>query len=434
MPEPTRTRRTVLALGAAGLGVTGGCLGLPVGPTGGLTEWRRRRLTVPEVPPPAEPTDGQVRALRAFLDARVTAAEPLLADVSREALGDDAYRRCAAGVSSVRAFLAESAEDPASMDYGFARSRVSDAGYALGFLRAWHGRETPAAAIDRAVEARDAVADAAAAMPRDCVDPGRFLAKVGWAERRLFLARLAVDGYDDPPEPRAGGSRTEVAERVGRHYQQAARANWWARAARYYARAYAERRPSGARPFGAALERNRAALRSAVEEAMPERGAAERLAASRDSEVVSDYLRRAGNPLGSAREGVRYATEHAGRGIDAYAAVEAARAWCHLRGYRQVIDGVDADQLRDGVDPAALYEDKRAVVRRVRDGLTDPDPLVNWLVDEPARLLYAGEGYLEPDSVADSEATARAICLSFYRHALGYAEAIPAAARRLERR
>jgi hypothetical protein len=70
----------------------------------------------------------------------------------------------------------------------------------------------------------------------------------------------------------------------------------------------------------------------------------------------------------------------------------------------------------------------------VRDGLSDPDPLVNWLVEEPARLLYAGEVYLEPDTVADGEATARAICLSFYRHALGYVETIPEVARRLERR
>ncbi|MEF8791540.1 MAG: hypothetical protein V5A61_15550 [Haloarculaceae archaeon] len=429
-----RTRRTFLALGAAGLGATAGCLGLPAGPTGGITDWRRRRSAVPEVPRPAEPTDAQVRALRAFIDARVTAAEPLFADVSRAELGDDQYRRCAAGVSSIRRFLAESAADPASMDYGFARSRVNYVGYALGFLRSWHGHETPAGALDRARSARDAVADAAAAMPRDCAEPGRFLARVGWAERKLALARLAVDEYDDPPEPRTDGTPTETAKRVGRHYEQAARANWWARAARYHARAYTDGRPPGARPFGAALERNRSALRSAVDDAMPGRDAAERLAESRDSEVVATYLRRAGNPLGKIREQSRYATDHAERGIGAYAAVEAARARCHLRGYRRVVEGVDADELRDGVDPAALFEAKRRVVRRVRDGLSDPDPLVGWLVDEPARLLYAGEGYLEPDTIVDDRTNARAICLSFYRHALGYAEAVPGVARRLERR
>ena len=434
MSDRTHTRRAVLALGAAGLGATAGCLGLPAGPTGGVTEWRRRTLSVPTVPPPAEPTDAQVLALRAFLDARVTAAEPLLDAVSREDLGDDRYRRCATGVTSVREFLSESADDPASMDYGFALSRVSYTGYALGFLRAWHGRETPMGAVDRAVEARDAVPDAAAAMPRDCADPGRFLARVGWAERRLFLARVAVDQYDDPPEPRTEGPRTEVADRVGRHYRQAAKANWWARAARYYARAYVDDRPSEVEGFGAELERNRAALLSGVADAMPERDAAERLAEAHDSEVVATYLRRAGNPLGNAREEHWHATDHAERGIEAYAAVEAARARCHLRGYRRVVDGFEADRLRGGVDPAVLFEAKRGVIRRVRDGLSDPDPLVNWLVDEPARLLYAGEVYLEPDTVADGEATARAICLSFYRHALGYAEAIPEVARRLERR
>ena len=434
MSDREHTRRAALALGTAALGATAGCLGFPAGPTGGVTEWRRRALSVPTVPPPAEPTDAQVRALRAFLDARVTAAEPLLDAVSREELGDDRYRRCATGVTSVREFLSESAADPASMDYGFALSRVSYAGYALGFLRAWHGRETPTSAVDRAVAARDSVPDAAAAMPRDCADAGRFLARVGWAERRLFLARIAVDEYDDPPEPSTVGSRADVADRVGSHYEQAAKANWWVRAARYYARAYVEERPPGAEGFGPALERNRETLLSSVEGTIPERDAAERLAEARDSEVVSDYLRRAGNPLGHARENRRYATDHAGRGIDAYAAVEAARAWCHLRGYRRVVDGFDADRLRGGVDPATLFEAKRGVVRRVRDGLADPDPLVNWLVEEPARLLYAGEIYLEPDTVADSEATARAICLSFYRHALGYAEAVPEAARQLERR
>jgi hypothetical protein len=431
----TQSRRRLLG-GLAGVATAAlaGCAGTPAGPTDGVTAWRRRALDTPTVPRPAEPSDDQTLALRSFLDTRVTTAEPLFRATSESAVGDRQYDDLRWGVPAVRDWLAESAGDPRSMDHGFAVSRVSYVGWALGFLRVWHGVETTAQALGRARRASEAVDRAAAAMPRDCAAPARYLARVGWAERRLKLGRVAVDQYDDGGAAGSADGRLDQARLGARHTEQAAKANWWARSARHYAADYVDERSGDVAPFGEALAANREAVLADVDASLPDREAAEAFGDDAEDEVVADYRRRLGNPLGHAREEAAYARVHADRDIAALAAVEAGRALCHLRGFERARDGLDPDRLADGVAPATLFEPKRRVVRQVREYVDGSDPLVSWLASEPARLLFAGEVYLEPDTPVDSRATGRAVCLAFYRHALGYAAAIPDVAARLERR
>lgn len=433
MPSTTR-RRLLASLAGTAAAATAGCVSLPAGPTPGVTDYRRRRLAVPRPDDPVEPTDARVLALRAFLDARVTAAEPLFADVTRDELGADAYLRCGTGVAGVRRDLAASAAAPASMDYGHALSEVGDACWALGYLRAWHDREDVPGALERGRAALESVRAAARSMPTDCTEPGRYLARVGGAERRLALGARTVREYDD----RTAGApsdlgRAERAERVARIHRDAGRAAWRARAARYVARAYREARPPDAAGFADALAGNRERVLSRVAELAPPDGRPERLAEAAEGTAASHYLRRAGNPVGSADRARWRARRNADRGLGAYAAVQAGRARCHLAGYRRVVDA-DAAALADGVDADALFATKRRVVRLVRESLADADPLPAWLLDEPARLVAAGEGYLGPESVVDDPAGRRAVCLSFYRHAEGYARAAPSVAATLERR
>ena len=424
------SRRALLAAGAAGIAALSGCASVPAGPTDGLTYARTVRMQVPTVPPPAHPTDAQTLALRAFLDRIVTAAEPLFARASPEELGERNYRDCAVGVASVREWLDESAANPASTDVGFATSRLPYAGYALGFLRSWHGRTTLDSAFGRVVDARDALADAAASMPRRCDDPAAFLARVGWAERHLYLADIAVDQYADadPPEADAEGRRDEL---VGRLYRQAAKAEWFTLQGLYYARAYREDRPSAVTDFTGALRSTRRALLERAGEHAPPEGETERRAGDHDADAVVAYVRRAENPADHGREQYRLAERHADADRLALAAVAAGRARCHYAGYRRVFEAFDPADLRDGVDPTALFEAKRSVVERVRAALDSDDPLLAWLAGEPARLLFAGEVYLDSDAL-ESEARRRAVCLSFYRHASGYADELPPVVGRLE--
>jgi hypothetical protein len=426
---PSR-RDFLAAAGATGAASLAGCASAPPGPTDEITYARTTRLNVPEVPPPAEPTDTHVLARRAHLDRLVTTAEPMFARASPAELGEGNFRDCAVGVASVRDWLEESAADPASMDFGFAVSRVSYAGYALGFLRSWYDRTTPTAALERVRDARDAIADATASMPRDCADPATYLARVAWAERRLHFAETAVDhrSADDVPET---DSREREAAAVGRFYEDAARAEGFVLDARYYARAYRETRPDGTTDFADALARRRRALRARADGLAPERGAADRRADEYDDPAASAYVGRAHNPAGKGREQYRRASTHADAGRLALAAVAAGRAACHYAGYRRVLRSFDPDAIAGGPPASALFSAKRAVVRRVRDALAADDPLFAWLANEPARLLSAGEVYLD-DTDVTSTAVGRAVCLSFFRHARGYAEALESVVETLE--
>ena len=393
-------------------------------------------MDVPTVPAPAEPTAPHVLARRAHLDGLVTAAEPLYERVSREEIDDSYEVEVVAGVPSVREFLAESADDPASMDVGFAKSRVQYAGFALGFLRSWHDLATPGIALGRVADARAALEDASASMPRDCADPARYLARVGWAERMLYLAHVGIDQYGsdpasfelDPPE-----ARERVDAYVGSLYRQAAKAEGFVLDARYLARAYREERPDDTAPFGDALARNRRRLLERAREREPEREAPDRRAEKYDNDALAAYVRRADNPAGHGREQQRYGAFHGDAGRLAFGAIAAGRANCHYAGYERVLSDLDPAAIRDGVDAGSLFAEKRAVVRAVRDALGSGDPLLSWLASEPARLLSAGEVYLESDNV-DSAAIGRALCLSFFRHARGYAEEMVDVAETLERR
>jgi hypothetical protein len=273
-------------------------------------------------------------------------------------------------------------------------------------------------------------------MPRDCADPARYLARIGWAERMLYLAYIGIDQYGsdpasfdlDPPD-----SRRRIAAYVGRHYRQAAKARGFVLDARYLARAYREERPDDTAPFGDALARNRRRLLERAREREPEREAPERRAEQYDDDALAAYVRRAGNPAGNGRKQQRYGEFHGDAGRLAFGAVAAGRANCHYAGYERVLSDFDPDAIRDGVDATSLFAEKRAVVRAVRDALGSDDPLLSWLASEPARLLYAGENYLDAD-VVDTDAIGRALCLSFFRHARGYADEMAAVAETLERR
>lgn len=432
---PSR-RRLLQTAGVGALASLTGCASLPAGPTEGITYSRTRQMDVPTVSPPAAPTDAHVLARRAHLDGLVTAAEPLYERVSREEIDERYETKVVAGVPSVRDFLDESADDPASMDAGFAKSRVRYAAFALGFLRSWHDLATPESALDRIVDAHRALEDATASMPRDCADPARYLARVGWAERMLFFAYIGIDQYGsdpasfelDPPD-----ARERVDAYVGTLYRQAAKARGFVLDARYLARAYREERPDDTAPFGFALARNRRRLLERAREREPEREAHRTKAGQYDDEALAAYVRRAGNPAGNGREQQRYGTFHGDAGRLAFGAVAAGRANCHYAGYERVLNDFDPETIRDGVDAGSLFAEKRAVVRAVRDALGSDDPLLSWLASEPARLLYAGEVYLDHETV-DSETIGRAVCLSFFRHARGYADEMVDVAETLERR
>jgi hypothetical protein len=273
-------------------------------------------------------------------------------------------------------------------------------------------------------------------MPRDCADPARYLARIGWAERMLYLAYIGIDQYGsdpasfdlDPPD-----SRERIDAYVGSLYRQAAKARGFVLDARYLARAYREERPDDTAPFGDALARNRRRLFERAREREPEREAPERRAEQYDDDALAAYVRRAGNPAGHGREQQRHGEFHSDAGRLAFGAIAAGRANCHYAGYERVLNDFDPEAIRDGVDAASLFAEKRAVVRAVRDALGSGDPLLSWLASEPARLLYAGENYLDAD-VVDSDAIGRALCLSFFRHARGYADEMADVAEALERR
>ncbi|WP_188879269.1 hypothetical protein [Halarchaeum grantii] len=432
MPSTRFSRRRLLAgIGAASVAAVAGCASLPAGPTDGVTSVRRAHLSMPATPRPNEPTDAQVLALRAHLDGLVTAAEPLYARADDgDALPEDVSVRVGAGVPSVREFLAESADAPASMDYGFARSRVSYAGFALGYLRGWFGLDDPAGARERARDARASLTNAGAETPRRADETRDYLAQVGWAERALRFAWLAVDQHDgetdrDPPASRAGR-----AERVGTHYRQAAKARMHATAGRHYAREYRRGLSDGATPVVGALDERRDAFLSRIESDAPPRGRPRALADRYDDPAVAAYYRRLDNPRGAVAEQAHLARTAAEHGWHALGALAALRAAANLAGYEHAV-AADVSTVRDGVAPAALFEAKRRVVRRV-GALADRDgALGTWLAGEPARLVAAGEGYLDAD-VMDSRASARAVCFAFFRHAAGYAAALPGLLARVE--
>ncbi|MFB6078860.1 MAG: hypothetical protein ABEJ80_07780 [Halarchaeum sp.] len=386
---------------------------------------------MPETPRPNDPTDAQVLALRAHLDGLVTAAEPLYERADDgDALPESARVRVGAGVPSVREFLAESADAPASMDYGFARSRVSYAGFALGYLRGWFGLDDPAGGRERARAARASLADASAEAPRRADDAGAYLARVGWAERAFRFAWVAVDQYDGETDRGPPSSREERAERVGRHYRQAAKARMHATEGRYYARDYRRGLSADATPVADALDDHRDALVSRAEGDAPPRERPRALADRYDDPAVSAYYRRLDNPLGAVTEQVWLARAAGEHGWHALGALAAVRATANLAGYRRA-RAIDAETVRDGVAPAELFDEKRRVASRVgaladRDGALGP-----WLAGEPARLVAAGEGYLDAD-VMDSRASARAVCFEFFRHADGYAAALPGLLARIE--
>ncbi|MFB6154799.1 MAG: hypothetical protein ABEJ22_02820 [Haloferacaceae archaeon] len=430
------SRRAFLGVAGAGLASLAGCTSLPAGPTEGITYARTKQVEIPSVPRPAEPTDAHVLARRSHLDGLVTAAEPLFERAGEADLGESNYRDCAIGVESVRDFLEESADDPASMDVGFAKSRVRYAGDALGFLRSWYGLATPETAFERVRAARRELADATASMPRDCADPATYLARIGWAERMLSLAYVGIDQYGDaPPEFGTGedATRERTASAVGRLYRQAAKATGFVLDGRYVARAYAAGRPAETTDFAGALERNRTELLRRATERAPEPETSDERADDYDDPVVNAYVRRAGNPAGHGRESLSRAERRAGDGRLALAAIDAARANCYLAGYERVFDELDPETLRGGVAAGDLFAEKRATVRSVREALHGEDPLHAWLASEPARLLYSGEVYLD-DADVNSAAVGRAVCLNFFRHARGYAEELASVVETLERR
>jgi hypothetical protein len=428
----SHSRRALLA-GLAGVATTtvAGCGSLPAGPTSGLTLARTRRLAYPDPGHPyATPLDAHVLATRAHLDALVTAAEPLLAHVSESDVGDDRYRDLRIGVDESRDVLAETADEPASADnHGIYVSYVPNAGYALGFLRAWHRMTGFDAAERRLRRVRAAVAETAAAFDCRCDDPARLLAGVGWAERELHFADIADVG---DPEPPAGDSRRRRANYVARLVEHAEKMRRDVRSARYTYRAFDAERPTSAEPFADALASNRRAVRTRMREAAVDDDAAHERAESTDDPALSTFRYRVEDAVGEADESRYRVAEHLDRNRGVLAAVAAARAVCHYRGYHAAVDRTDPDEVTSGPHPDVLFGAKRRAVRAIRTGL-DGDPFRAWLLDGAARLVRAGDDAFEND-LLDSDAQRRAAALAYYRRGRGYAVAARGAAGTLERR
>lgn len=427
----TPSRRTLLAsIAGVVTGALSGCASLPPGPTGGVTLARTRRVGVPHTSRPYRtPTDAHVLATRVHLDDIVTAAEPLLAAVPDGRLDEDRTRDLRIGVGEGRELLTETADDPASADaYGSYLGDIPYAAEALGFLQSWHGHTDFETVRRRLRRMRASVAETAGTFDYRCVDPGRLLAEVGWAERWLFFADVADIGSQERPDV---DGRVELADRVGRISHHAEKMRRDVRSARYVYRAYDAERPDDAEPFADALASNRRAVRERLRSVAVDREAGEERAESTDDPALETFWHRTTRGASEAAT-ARYRVErHLDRNRDVLAAISAARAVCEYEGYHTAAaaeESVAADP-----SPEALFDAKRRAVDALESALVDDDPFRAWLLDVAATLVRAGDRSFEND-LLDSDAERRASALAYYRRAAGAATAGDEAAATLERR
>jgi hypothetical protein len=431
MSSPSLSRRSLLAsIAGVGTASLAGCASLPAGPTDDVTLARTRHLGIPPTARPYRtPTDAHVLATRAHLDDLVTAAEPLLAAVPDGRLGETRARDLRIGVGEGRGRLTETADNPASADaYGSYLGDIPYAAEALGFLQSWHGHADFETARGRLRRIRLSVAETADVFDYRCVDPGRFLAGVGWAERWLSFADVADIGPQERPDV---DGRIERADGVGRirHHAEKMRRN--VRSGRYVYRAYDDERPADAEPFAEALAANRRAVRERLRSVGVDRDVGEERAESTDDPALETFWNRTARGASEAAVAQHRVDRHLDRNRDVLAAVSTARAVCEYEGYHaasEVDEAVAADP-----SPDVLFDAKRRAVGAVESALVDDDPFRGWLLELAAGLVRTGDRSFEND-LLDSDAERRASALAYYRRAAGAATAGDEVAATLEHR
>ncbi|WP_152042013.1 hypothetical protein [Salinigranum salinum] len=431
MSSPPLSRRSLLAsITGVGTAALAGCASLPPGPTGDVTLIRTRRLSIPDTSRPYRtPTDPHVLATRVHLDDIVTTAEPLLAAVPDGELDEDRSRDLRIGVGEGRDLLTETADDPASADaYGSYVGDIPYAAEALGFLQSWHGHTDFETARRRLGRMRASVAETAGVFDYRCVDPGRFLAGVGWAERWLYFADIADIGQQASPDV---DGRAELADRVShvRHHAEKMRRD--VRSGRYVYRAYDDERPADAEPFAEALAANRRAVRERLRSVAVDREAGAERTESTDDPALETFWHRTARGAGEATVAQYNVERHLDRNRDVLAAVSAARAVCEYEGYHAASEADET--VAADPSPEVLFDAKRRAVGAIDSALVDDDPFRAWLLELAADLVRVGDRSFEND-LLDSDAERRASALAYYRRAAGAATAGDEVAATLERR
>lgn len=368
------SRRGFLALATATLAGASGCASVPNGPLPSVAvRARTRSLSTPTVGTTVPVFESHVDAYRVRLERAVPAAEERWADIDPADLPDfPAYTHD--DVEDASEFLETLASKPRNSDtVEEAMWRVDDAVGALAYATALDG------SFDVDALSRDArgTLDEFRSLTVDhaCVDPARYLPYARRIDHQRWWGEREADAVVPGGEVRSGADRSTAGGRAslaGQHAKARARLL----DVRQY-RAIARKRPLGdgdtegeRHPFAETLVGNVETLVSRLDPFVDRFETFEEEHESYPDAFANGVWGRGMRGRNETREGAY----RAANGYPAFGAAKVAGGFVHTHAF---VDALETLDPQSPPDADAVFEEKRAARRAMRERLdANPSPFV----------------------------------------------------------